>query len=557
MDRARRRPVGAAPPATRGLATARHGACLVNIARRDLPHVRVGSRPTPAGSSAGGRAPALARRPRPRQASPAQAHDRRTPGPRPGGAAAGAPAIAASAPRPRRRRPVVGPERSGSSRDERSPPPSAAEAARPGPRTGGDGGRPGPKRSRSSPALGDGGTAASKARSAGTWCASTSSPTSPRSPCSRGGRWSSTTCRGRPTTPTRSTATSTGAGSRTCCPGMEAAFVDIGIPKNAVLYRGDVRYDRDDVEGGGGSGVPAPDRGRAAAGADHPVPGDQEPDRGQGGPPHPGGLAARALRRAGAQLERLRDLQAPGRQRAAPAAPDRRRRAAGRPRPDRAHRGRGGPAGRAAPRRRPPARAVGRPSRPRPSRSDAPGLLYREPDLAVRILREELNGEYRGVVIDDRALYEQVRDYVAGGQPRAGRPGRVLRHRGRGPADLRALPRARAAAQGARPQGLAALGGLAHHRADRGAHRDRRQHRQERRARPTSRRPSTATTSRRPRRSPASCGCATSAGSSSSTSSTWRSGRTGTRWPPRCATPWPGTRPAPRSSTSPSWAWSR
>ena len=26
-------------------------------------------------------------------------------------------------------------------------------------------------------------------------------------------------------------------------PGMEAAFIDIGTPKNAVLYRGDVRYD--------------------------------------------------------------------------------------------------------------------------------------------------------------------------------------------------------------------------------------------------------------------------------------------------------------------------
>jgi hypothetical protein len=26
-------------------------------------------------------------------------------------------------------------------------------------------------------------------------------------------------------------------------PGMEAAFVDIGTPKNAVLYRGDVQYD--------------------------------------------------------------------------------------------------------------------------------------------------------------------------------------------------------------------------------------------------------------------------------------------------------------------------
>ena len=31
---------------------------------------------------------------------------------------------------------------------------------------------------------------------------------------------------------------------------MEAAFIDIGIPKNAVLYRGDVRYDREDIEGG-------------------------------------------------------------------------------------------------------------------------------------------------------------------------------------------------------------------------------------------------------------------------------------------------------------------
>ena len=38
------------------------------------------------------------------------------------------------------------------------------------------------------------------------------------------------------------------------------------------------------------------------AGPDHPVPGDQEPHRGQGGPPHPGGLPARAVRRAGPQL---------------------------------------------------------------------------------------------------------------------------------------------------------------------------------------------------------------------------------------------------------------
>ena len=30
-------------------------------------------------------------------------------------------------------------------------------------------------------------------------------------------------------------------------PGMEAAFVDIGTPKNAVLYRGDVQYDAEDI----------------------------------------------------------------------------------------------------------------------------------------------------------------------------------------------------------------------------------------------------------------------------------------------------------------------
>ena len=34
-------------------------------------------------------------------------------------------------------------------------------------------------------------------------------------------------------------------------PGMEAAFVDIGTPKNGVLYRGDVAFDPNDVEGGG------------------------------------------------------------------------------------------------------------------------------------------------------------------------------------------------------------------------------------------------------------------------------------------------------------------
>jgi len=44
--------------------------------------------------------------------------------------------------------------------------------------------------------------------------------------------------------------------------------------------------------------------------------------------------------------------------------------------------------------------------------SNSPRLLYREPDLAVRLIREEFNKEYRGVVIDDQTLFEEVKGYV-------------------------------------------------------------------------------------------------------------------------------------------------
>ena len=71
----------------------------------------------------------------------------------------------------------------------------------------------------------------------------------PRSRCSRAAASSSTTL-----------ATPTGNESidgniylgrvQNVLPGMEAAFVDIGTPKNGVLYRGDVAFDKADVEGG-------------------------------------------------------------------------------------------------------------------------------------------------------------------------------------------------------------------------------------------------------------------------------------------------------------------
>ena len=50
-------------------------------------------------------------------------------------------------------------------------------------------------------------------------------------------------------------------------------------------------------------------------------------------------------------------------------------------------------------------------------KANSPTLLYREPELAVRVIREEFNAEYRGVVIDDQRLFDDVRDYVAAFNP--------------------------------------------------------------------------------------------------------------------------------------------
>ena len=39
-------------------------------------------------------------------------------------------------------------------------------------------------------------------------------------------------------------------------------------------------------------------------------------------------------------------------------------------------------------------------------------LLYKEPPLVVRVIREEFTKEYRSIVIDDPALYDDVKSYV-------------------------------------------------------------------------------------------------------------------------------------------------
>ena len=45
-------------------------------------------------------------------------------------------------------------------------------------------------------------------------------------------------------------------------------------------------------------------------------------------------------------------------------------------------------------------------------RSEAPALLFREPELAVRIIREQFTADFREVVIDDPVLFEQVKGYM-------------------------------------------------------------------------------------------------------------------------------------------------
>ena len=195
-------------------------------------------------------------------------------------------------------------------------------------------------------------------------------------------------------------------------PGMEAAFVDIGTPKNAVLYRGDVTYDPDDVEGGGKpkiedvlkpkqtivcqvtknpigvkgarltQEVSLPGRfvvlvpNSSTYGISKRLPDDERKRLRKildGVKPEQHGVIVRTaaenvtteeiendVKRLVALWDKIDDLA---------------------------------------------------------KRSNAPALLYREPDMAVRVIREEFSKDYRAVVIDDPELYKEVDEYVSGITP--------------------------------------------------------------------------------------------------------------------------------------------
>ena len=196
-------------------------------------------------------------------------------------------------------------------------------------------------------------------------------------------------------------------------PGMEAAFVDIGTPKNAVLYRGDVQFDKEDVV-------------------------EQGPE-----PRIEHVLQARQLilcqvtkNPIGAKGGRLtQEVSLPGR--FVVLIPDSRTYGISKRLPDDERRRLRSILDRVKPEEhgiivRTAAEnatehelrtdmtrllALWEEIKEKSKKSSGPTLLYREPPLAVRVIREEFSSDYRGIIIDERELYEEVRQYIGDFNP--------------------------------------------------------------------------------------------------------------------------------------------
>jgi ribonuclease E len=207
-------------------------------------------------------------------------------------------------------------------------------------------------------------------------------------------------------------------------PGMEAAFVDIGTPKNAVLYRGDLHYDADEVDPPTSDDDGKPTRGRLG-GAARDARIEQLLRTGQSIICQ---VTKNPIGTKGARL--TQEVSLPGRfvvlipdsdtYGISKRLGDDERRRLRKILDDIRPAGHGlivrtAAEGASADEL---GRDVGRLMRQWESvqqiakTSRAPQLLYREPDLAVRVIREEFNRDYRGVVIDDQRLYDQVKEYV-------------------------------------------------------------------------------------------------------------------------------------------------
>jgi ribonuclease E len=198
-------------------------------------------------------------------------------------------------------------------------------------------------------------------------------------------------------------------------PGMEAAFVDIGTPKNAVLYRGDVRYDTEDIEGTKPSSnarieqLLRPGQTIICQVTKNPI-------------AHKGARLTQEVSLPGRFVVFIPNSTTYGiSKRLGDDERKRLRRILDDVKP--AHHGlivRTAAEGATAEElQRDVQRLAGQWDRIEElaKRTRQAGLLYQEPDLAVRAIREEFNKEYRGVIIDDHDLYVDVRDYVASISP--------------------------------------------------------------------------------------------------------------------------------------------
>jgi ribonuclease E len=196
-------------------------------------------------------------------------------------------------------------------------------------------------------------------------------------------------------------------------PGMEAAFVDIATPKNAVLYRGDVQYDAEDID----------ERGKNPRIEDilknkqliicqvtkNPI-------------SHKGARLTQEVSLPGRFVVLIPNSKTYGISKRLP--DDVRKRLRGildRVKPDE-H----GLIVRTAAETATEAELVADMTillrqwdeiAAKAAAAQRPMLLYREPELAVRVIREEFNADYRSVIIDDERLHQEVKSYVAAFNP--------------------------------------------------------------------------------------------------------------------------------------------
>ncbi len=190
-------------------------------------------------------------------------------------------------------------------------------------------------------------------------------------------------------------------------PGMEAAFIDITTPKNAVLYRGDVQFDREDVESRNPKieQLLKPKQNILCQVTKNPI-------------AHKGARLTQEISLPGRFVVLVPNSDTYGISKRLPDKERKRlRKILDRVKPKGA-----GIIVRTAAENVTEEEIVADVKRladqwkaidDLAKKSNKPALLYREPEMAVRVIREEFNKDYRGVVIDDRELYEDVKNYVA------------------------------------------------------------------------------------------------------------------------------------------------